>query len=118
MDCSQRMPKNSSLSCGALPLYFLHQCHFPTPPPSLSTTTAHHCPSPAPSPPPSRGHTPAQSDVHLLEVARKLDMYGIRPHPAHDGEGMRINLAVTHLGVLVFQVTTGKQTTINTQINT
>lgn len=32
-------------------------------------------------------------------------MYGIRPHPAHDGEGMRINLAVTHMGVLVFQVT-------------
>ncbi|XP_042561098.1 FERM domain-containing protein 7, partial [Clupea harengus] len=57
-----------------------------------------------------KGHTPAQSDVHLLEVARKLDMYGIRPHPAHDGEGMRINLAVTHLGVLVFQG--------NTKINT
>uniref|UniRef100_A0A672MV19 FERM domain-containing protein n=1 Tax=Sinocyclocheilus grahami TaxID=75366 RepID=A0A672MV19_SINGR len=51
-----------------------------------------------------RGYTPAESDVHLLEVARKMDMYGIRPHPAHDGEGMRINLAVTHMGVLVFQV--------------
>uniref|UniRef100_A0A671LEC8 FERM domain-containing protein n=1 Tax=Sinocyclocheilus anshuiensis TaxID=1608454 RepID=A0A671LEC8_9TELE len=51
-----------------------------------------------------RGHTPAESDVHLLEVARKMDMYGIRPHPAHDGEGMRINLAVTHMGVLVYQV--------------
>lgn len=46
------------------------------------------------------------SDMLLLEVARKLDMYGIRPHPAHDGEGMRINLAVTHMGALVFQVTT------------
>ncbi|XP_028828826.1 FERM domain-containing protein 7 isoform X2 [Denticeps clupeoides] len=57
-----------------------------------------------------RGHTPTQSDEHLLEVVRKLDMYGIRPHPAHDGEGMRINLAVTHLGVLVFQG--------NTKINT
>ncbi|KAF4075023.1 hypothetical protein AMELA_G00229930 [Ameiurus melas] len=57
-----------------------------------------------------RGHTPALSDVHLLEVARKLDMYGIRPHPAHDGEGMRINLAVTNMGVLVFQG--------NTKINT
>lgn len=51
-----------------------------------------------------RGATPAESDIHLLEVARKLDMYGIRPHPAHDGEGMRLNLAVTHSGVLVFQV--------------
>lgn len=51
-----------------------------------------------------RGMSPAQADIQLLEVARKLDMYGIRPHPAHDGEGMRINLAVTHSGVLVFQV--------------
>ncbi|XP_004079748.1 FERM domain-containing protein 7 isoform X1 [Oryzias latipes] len=57
-----------------------------------------------------RGISPADSDVHLLEVARKLDMYGIRPHPAHDGEGQRINLAVTHSGVLVFQG--------NTKINT
>ncbi|XP_076019269.1 FERM domain-containing protein 7 [Genypterus blacodes] len=57
-----------------------------------------------------RGVRPADSDIQLLEVARKLDMYGIRPHPAHDGEGMRINLAVTHSGVLVFQG--------NTKINT
>ena len=53
---------------------------------------------------PPRGISPGDSDIHLLEVARKLDMYGIRPHPAHDGEGMRLNLAVTHSGVLVFQV--------------
>nr|XP_057922404.1 FERM domain-containing protein 7 [Doryrhamphus excisus] len=57
-----------------------------------------------------RGVSPAESDVHLLEVARRLDMYGIRPHAASDGEGMRINLAVTHCGVLVFQG--------NTKINT
>ncbi|KAL4648213.1 hypothetical protein GN956_G6562 [Arapaima gigas] len=57
-----------------------------------------------------RGQTPEESDTQLLEVARKLDMYGIRPHPASDGEGMKINLAVTHMGVLVFQG--------NTKINT
>uniref|UniRef100_A0A3Q3LTV8 FERM domain-containing protein n=1 Tax=Mastacembelus armatus TaxID=205130 RepID=A0A3Q3LTV8_9TELE len=57
-----------------------------------------------------RGLPPADSDIHLLEVARKLDMYGIRPHQAHDGEGMRINLAVTHSGVLVFQVCGFKHT--------
>lgn len=51
-----------------------------------------------------RGQSPAQADSQLLEVARKLDMYGIRPHAASDGEDMRINLAVTHSGVLVFQV--------------
>ncbi|ROJ62472.1 FERM domain-containing protein 7 [Anabarilius grahami] len=50
-----------------------------------------------------RGQSPAQADSQLLEVARKLDMYGIRPHAASDGEDMRINLAVTHSGVLVFQ---------------
>ncbi|MGH0157250.1 UNVERIFIED_CONTAM: hypothetical protein FKN15_059913 [Acipenser sinensis] len=49
------------------------------------------------------GQLPAESDVQLLEIARKLDMYGIRPHPANDGEGMKINLAVAHMGVLVFQ---------------
>ncbi|XP_018607519.1 FERM domain-containing protein 7-like isoform X4 [Scleropages formosus] len=57
-----------------------------------------------------RGRTPEDSDTQLLEVARKLDMYGIRPHPASDGEGTRISLAVTHMGVLVFQG--------NTKINT
>ncbi|XP_009564204.2 FERM domain-containing protein 7 isoform X5 [Cuculus canorus] len=57
-----------------------------------------------------RGKTPAESDVQLLDVARKLEMYGIRPHPASDGEGLQINLAVTHMGVLVLRG--------NTKINT
>lgn len=40
----------------------------------------------------------------MLEVARKLEMYGIRFHKASDREGTKINLAVSHMGVLVFQV--------------
>ncbi|XP_062998151.1 FERM domain-containing protein 7 [Elgaria multicarinata webbii] len=56
------------------------------------------------------GKTPAESDVHLLDIARKLEMYGIRPHPASDGEGTQITLAVTHMGVLVLRG--------NTKINT
>ncbi|KGL90650.1 FERM domain-containing protein 7, partial [Charadrius vociferus] len=40
----------------------------------------------------------------------KLEMYGIRPPPASDGEGTQINLAVTHMGVLVLRG--------NTKINT
>ncbi|XP_074863968.1 FERM domain-containing protein 7 isoform X1 [Carettochelys insculpta] len=56
------------------------------------------------------GKTPAESDIHLLDIARKLEMYGIRPHPASDGEGTQINLAVTHMGVLVLRG--------NTKINT
>ncbi|NXU50388.1 FRMD7 protein, partial [Turnix velox] len=49
------------------------------------------------------GKTPAESDIQLLDVARKLEMYGIRAHPASDGEGTHINLAVTHMGVLVLR---------------
>lgn len=49
------------------------------------------------------GQTPAESDYHLLEVARRLEMYGIRLHPAKDREGTRLSLAVAHTGVLVFQ---------------
>ncbi|XP_051873562.1 FERM, ARHGEF and pleckstrin domain-containing protein 2 isoform X2 [Pristis pectinata] len=56
------------------------------------------------------GQTPAESDFQVLEIARKLEMYGIRFHPATDREGTKINLAVAHMGVLVFQG--------NTKINT
>ncbi|XP_061045399.1 FERM, ARHGEF and pleckstrin domain-containing protein 2 isoform X4 [Eubalaena glacialis] len=51
------------------------------------------------------GQTPAESDFQVLEIARKLEMYGIRFHTASDREGAKINLAVSHMGVLVFQVT-------------
>ncbi|KAH0630793.1 hypothetical protein JD844_004010 [Phrynosoma platyrhinos] len=57
-----------------------------------------------------KGKTPAESDVQLLDIARKLEMYGIRPYPASDGEGTQINLAVAHMGVLVLRG--------NTKINT
>ncbi|NP_001177261.1 FERM domain-containing protein 7 isoform X1 [Mus musculus] len=56
------------------------------------------------------GRSPAESDILLLDIARKLDMYGIRPQPASDGEGMQIHLAVAHMGVLVLRG--------NTKINT
>ncbi|XP_022423918.1 FERM, ARHGEF and pleckstrin domain-containing protein 2 isoform X3 [Delphinapterus leucas] len=49
------------------------------------------------------GQTPAESDFQVLEIARKLEMYGIRFHMASDREGTKINLAVSHMGVLVFQ---------------
>ncbi|XP_048362578.1 FERM, ARHGEF and pleckstrin domain-containing protein 2 isoform X2 [Sphaerodactylus townsendi] len=56
------------------------------------------------------GQTPAESDFQVLEIARKLEMYGIRFYLASDREGTKINLAVSHTGVLVFQG--------NTKINT
>ncbi|XP_056411606.1 FERM, ARHGEF and pleckstrin domain-containing protein 1 isoform X5 [Hyla sarda] len=49
------------------------------------------------------GQTPAESDFQLLEVARRLEMYGVRLHPAKDREGTKINLAVANTGILVFQ---------------
>ncbi|KAM6442684.1 FERM, ARHGEF and pleckstrin domain-containing protein 2 isoform 1-T1 [Liasis olivaceus] len=49
------------------------------------------------------GETPAESDFQVLEIARKLEMYGMRFHLASDREGTKINLAVSHMGVLVFQ---------------
>ncbi|XP_056395839.1 FERM domain-containing protein 7 isoform X2 [Hyla sarda] len=56
------------------------------------------------------GKSPAESDMQLLDIARKLDTYGIRIHQAIDGENMQINLAVAHMGVLVLRG--------NTKINT
>uniref|UniRef100_A0A452GV75 FERM, ARHGEF and pleckstrin domain-containing protein 2 n=1 Tax=Gopherus agassizii TaxID=38772 RepID=A0A452GV75_9SAUR len=51
------------------------------------------------------GQTPAESDFQVLEIARKLEMYGVRFHLASDREGSKISLAVSHMGVLVFQGT-------------
>ncbi|XP_036376568.1 FERM, ARHGEF and pleckstrin domain-containing protein 2 [Megalops cyprinoides] len=56
------------------------------------------------------GQTPAESDFQVLEIARKLEMYGVRFHPAADREGTKINLSVSHTGLQVFQG--------NTKINT
>lgn len=50
------------------------------------------------------GETPAESDFKVLEIARKLEMYGVRFHPAADREGTKINLSVAHMGLQVFQV--------------
>ncbi|KAM8856565.1 FERM, ARHGEF and pleckstrin domain-containing protein 1-like [Spinachia spinachia] len=49
------------------------------------------------------GQSPAESDRQLLEVARRLEMYGIRLHAAKDREGARLGLAVGPTGVLVLQ---------------
>uniref|UniRef100_A0A8C8FK31 FERM, ARHGEF and pleckstrin domain-containing protein 1 n=1 Tax=Oncorhynchus tshawytscha TaxID=74940 RepID=A0A8C8FK31_ONCTS len=49
------------------------------------------------------GQTPAESDYQLLEVVRRLELYGVRLHPAKDREGSKLSLAVAHTGVLVFQ---------------
>ncbi|XP_077516382.1 chondrocyte-derived ezrin-like domain containing protein isoform X1 [Amblyomma americanum] len=52
------------------------------------------------------GQSPAQADLNLLETARRCELYGVRLSPARDSEGLALNLAVAHMGVMVFQGTT------------
>ncbi|XP_056420700.1 FERM, ARHGEF and pleckstrin domain-containing protein 2 isoform X6 [Hyla sarda] len=56
------------------------------------------------------GMSPADADFQILEISRRLELYGTRFHLASDREGAKINLSVSHMGVLVFQG--------NTKINT
>ncbi|KAE8604510.1 hypothetical protein XENTR_v10014726 [Xenopus tropicalis] len=52
------------------------------------------------------GMSPGDADFQILEIARRLDLYGTRFHLASDREGAKINLSVSHMGVLVFQGST------------
>ncbi|XP_042149001.1 FERM, ARHGEF and pleckstrin domain-containing protein 2-like [Ixodes scapularis] len=52
------------------------------------------------------GQSPAESDLNLLETARRCELYGIRMTAAKDNDGLPLNLSVAHMGVIVFQNTT------------
>lgn len=47
--------------------------------------------------------SPAEADLNLLETARRCELYGMKMHPAKDHEGVPLNLAVAHMGLVVFQ---------------
>ncbi|XP_066587472.1 uncharacterized protein [Prorops nasuta] len=49
------------------------------------------------------GQSPAEADLNLLETARRCELYGMKMHPAKDHEGAPLNLAVAHMGIVVFQ---------------
>nr|XP_031835634.1 uncharacterized protein LOC116428311 [Nomia melanderi] len=49
------------------------------------------------------GQSPAEADLNLLETARRCELYGMKMHPAKDHEGDSLNLAVAHMGIVVFQ---------------
>ncbi|CAK1600266.1 unnamed protein product, partial [Parnassius mnemosyne] len=49
------------------------------------------------------GQSPAEADLNLLETARRCELYGIKMHPAKDHDGVPLNLAVAHMGIVVFQ---------------
>lgn len=50
-----------------------------------------------------RGQTPAEAELHYLENAKKLAMYGCDFHPAFDSEGLDIMICVCSSGVLVYK---------------
>lgn len=50
-----------------------------------------------------RGQTPAEAELHFLENAKKLAMYGVDLHPAKDNEGVDIMLGVCASGLLVYR---------------
>lgn len=49
------------------------------------------------------GQSPAEADLNLLETARRCELYGVKMHASKDHEGVPLNLAVAHMGALVFQ---------------
>ncbi|XP_076243527.1 FERM, ARHGEF and pleckstrin domain-containing protein 1 isoform X1 [Calliopsis andreniformis] len=49
------------------------------------------------------GQSPAEADLNLLETARRCELYGMKMHPAKDHEGVPLNLAVAHMGIVVYQ---------------
>nr|CAD7590051.1 unnamed protein product [Timema genevievae] len=50
-----------------------------------------------------KGQTPAEAELHYLENAKKLAMYGVDLHPAKDSEGVDIMLGVCASGLLVYR---------------
>ncbi|XP_062583453.1 calponin homology domain-containing protein DDB_G0272472-like [Saccostrea cucullata] len=50
-----------------------------------------------------RGQTPEEAELHFLENAKKLAMYGVDLSNAKDGEGVDIQLGVCWSGILVFR---------------
>lgn len=50
-----------------------------------------------------KGQTPAEAELHFLENAKKLAMYGVDLHPAKDSEGVDIMLGVCASGLLVYR---------------
>uniref|UniRef100_A0A3P8XM85 FERM domain-containing protein n=1 Tax=Esox lucius TaxID=8010 RepID=A0A3P8XM85_ESOLU len=50
-----------------------------------------------------KGMTPAQAEMHFLENAKKLSMYGVDLHHAKDSEGVEIMLGVCSSGLLIYR---------------
>lgn len=50
-----------------------------------------------------KGMTPAEAEIHFLENAKKLSMFGVDLHHAKDSEGVEIMLGVCASGLLIYR---------------
>ena len=50
-----------------------------------------------------KGQSPAEAELHYLDNAKKLAMYGVSLNPARDSEGVDIMLGVCSSGILVYR---------------
>ena len=51
-----------------------------------------------------KGQPPSEAEINFLEHAKRLEMYGISLHNGKDSHGRDIQLGVTCIGLVVFQV--------------
>lgn len=50
-----------------------------------------------------RGQSSAEAELHYLETAKKLAMYGVELYPATDSSGVQMMLGVSAAGLLVYR---------------
>lgn len=50
-----------------------------------------------------KGETPEEAEMHFLENAKKLAMYGVEVHPAKDAEGKDIQVGVGASGITIYK---------------
>ncbi|XP_052101367.1 band 4.1-like protein 3 isoform X4 [Mytilus californianus] len=50
-----------------------------------------------------KGQTPEEAELHFLDNAKKLSLYGVYLHDAKDGEGVDIQLGICASGVMIYK---------------
>lgn len=50
-----------------------------------------------------KGQTPEEAEIHFLENAKKLAMFGVELHSARDAEGEKIKLGICASGIIVYK---------------
>lgn len=50
-----------------------------------------------------KGQTPEEAELHFLDNAKKLSLYGVYLHDAKDGEGVDIQMGICASGVMIYK---------------